>query len=542
MNGLMMPEPLLISRLLWRAETIFADREVVTREEAGYRRATYRELGRRTRQLVAALRDLGIEPGDRVTTIAWNTHHHLEAYFAVPCMGAVLHTGNHRLTTDQLAYTINHARSRVVLVDPDLVGVLEVIADRLHSVRHYVVLGEAPEGSTLPLQPYERLLAEADPETVELTDFDENTAAAMCYTSGTTGDPKGVVYSHRSVVLHTLALSIKGASEVGEHDTVLTVTPMSHANAWGVPYACAMQGAKLVLPGVHPSPENILRIIEDERVTVCLGAVTIGTLLKQAVEAGMKVDLSSLERLWLGGQAPPRALIEWWRDTAAVTVVQGWGLTETSPVLTFSPVSAVQARGGSPEEVLRTQSLQGKPLPLVQLRVIDEDGDPLAWDGESVGEFVVRSPWVASEYLDDARTLDSFHDGWFRTGDVGVIHPDGTVQLKDRTKDMIKSGGEWISSVDLENALTAHPSVVEAVVIAVPDETWGERPLACVRVRRTTDAEDLRAHLAGRFPRYWIPDRFVFVEEIPKTSVGKFDKKLLRAAVRDGGVERLAEL
>lgn len=520
MHGLMMDRPLLIKRLLWRAEHVFGDKQVISRDGSGYHTYTYAELGSRVRRLAGALAALGVAPGDRVATLAWNTHRHLECYFAVPGMGAILHTANHRLSEDQLAYTMDHARDRVVLVEPDLVPLLESIADRLPLVHSYVVLGKVPADTTLsPVFDYEDLLAHA--AAVELPELDEYAAAGLCYTSGTTGDPKGVLYSHRSTVLHTLALCVKGSAEVAEDDTYLVVTPMSHVNAWGTPYACALQGTTLVLPGTHPRPEDLLRIIHDQRPNVMVAAVTVGTMLRDAHNStGRRYHLDSLQRLWLGGQAPPAALTEWWQQNNGTVVVNGWGMTETSPIATFCP----------------DVSSQGKPLPLVEMRITDEAGTELPWDGKSVGELEVRTPWAAREYLDDPRSVDSFREGWLRTGDVSVFTPDGSMALKDRSKDLIKSGGEWISSVDLENALMAHPMVHEAVVIAIPDETWLERPLACVEAQGSVTEEELRNHLQARFAKYWVPEHIVFVRRIPKTSVGKFDKKQLRARYLECGL------
>lgn len=520
MDGLMMDRPLLIKRLLWRAEQVFGDKLVVSREGAGYHQYRYAEFGDRVRRLAGALQALGISHGDRVATLAWNTHRHLECYFAIPGMGAVLHTANHRLSEDQLAYTLNHAGDRVVFVDPDLVPLIESLAGHLHSVRAYVVLGPIPENTSLePVFAYEDLLDVAAP--AELPEFDEETAASLCYTSGTTGDPKGVLYSHRSIVLHTLGLCMKGSAEIAEDDTYLVATPMSHVNAWGTPYACAMQGANLVLPGIHPSSEDLLRTIDEQQPNVLVAAVTVGTLLQHAHEqTGRRYQLDSLRRLWLGGQAPPVALADWWQRTNNTVVVNGWGMTETSPIATFSPDA----------------SSQGKPLPLVEMRITDEDGAELPWDAESVGELEVRSPWVARDYFDDSRSVESFRDGWLHTGDVSVVAPEGSMQLKDRSKDLIKSGGEWISSIDLESALMAHPLVSQAVVIAVPDETWLERPLACVETLGHVAAEELRQHLQIRFAKYWVPDEIVFVSQIPKTSVGKFDKKQIRARYLEYGL------
>lgn len=526
MDGLMMDRPLLIKRLLWRAERIFGDKPVISRERSGYHQYGYAELGARVRRLASALQRLGIARGDRVATLAWNTHRHLECYFGVPGIGAVLHTANHRLSADQLAYTINHAQDRVMFVDPDLVPLLESIAHRLPLVHSYVVLGAVPDETRLsPIFAYEDLLAAADP--VELPEFGEDTAAGLCYTSGTTGDPKGVLYSHRSTVLHALVLCAKGSAEIAEDDTYLVITPMSHVNAWGTPYACALQGTTLILPGSHPSPEDLLRAIHDLRPNVVVAAVTIGTMLRDAhQQTGRRYRIDSLQRLWLGGQATPTALTDWWQRTNRTVVVNGWGMTETSPLATFSPGA----------------STQGKPLPLIEMRITDEDGAELRWDGESVGELEVRAPWVARDYLEDPRSMDSFRDGWLRTGDVSVFAPDGSMRLKDRSKDLIKSGGEWISSVDLENALMAHPMVHEAVVIAIPDDTWLERPLACVETPGAVTVEELRNHLLTRFPKYWVPDQIVFVQRIPKTSVGKFDKKQLRTRYLERGLDGVRTL
>jgi fatty-acyl-CoA synthase len=539
LDGLMMDRQLLIKRLLWRAEHVFGANQVITGTGGGYEVCTYAELAVRVRKLVTALRGLGVRPGDRVLTLAWNSQRHLEAYFAVPGMGAVLHTGNQRLSPVQLAYTINHAGDRVVLVEPDLVPLLESIAARLATVRHVVVLGPIPDGTgLLGMQSYEGLLAVADP-VEELPEFGESTAAAMCYTSGTTGDPKGVLYSHRSTVLHALMLCAAGSVEVAPAERFLLVTPMSHVNGWGMPYACALAGATLILPGTHPGPEDLLQIIHEQRPTTAVAAVTVGTMIRQAWEkAGRTHRLGSLRRLWLGGQAPSAAEISWWAQTCGTRVVNGWGMTEVSPLGTFCSVAA------TPDEladttVLERQARQGRPLPLVEVRIVDEAGSELAWDGQSAGELEVRAPWAAAGYFDQASAADSHRDGWLRTGDVSVIHPDGSMQIKDRTKDLIKSGGEWISSVELENALMGHPAVREAVVVAVADPKWVERPLAYVEAQAEVAADELISYLAERFPRFWLPDRVIFVQQIPKTSVGKFDKKRIRSEWAAGALPEL---
>lgn len=540
MDGLMMDQQLLISRLLWRAERVFGAREVITRTADGYETSTYAEMATRVRKLVGALRDLGVESGDRVLTLAWNSQRHLEAYFAVPGMGAVLHTGNQRLSLDQLSYTINHARDRVVLIEPDLIPLLESIIDRLDTVEHVVVLGPAPVDSALPdVHTYEDLLAATEPVR-ELPEFDENTAAALCYTSGTTGDPKGVLYSHRSTVLHALTLCAAGSAAVSPDERFLLITPMSHVNAWGLPYACALAGAEMILPGTHPGADDLLQLVHDRAPTTAIAAVTVGTMMRQAWErAGRTHRLESLRRLWLGGSAPSAAEVGWWARTCGTEVVNGWGMTETSPMATFCSAAATPDELVEPT-VLERQTRQGLPLPLVEMRIVDEAGSELAWDGQNAGELEVRSPWVAQSYYESTHAAGSHRDGWLRTGDISVVHPDGSMQVKDRRKDLIKSGGEWISSVELENALLGHPAVTDAAVVAVPDPTWVERPLACVVASTEVTAESVLAHLAERFPRFWLPDRVIFLEQIPKTSVGKLDKKQIRADIATGTLEQAA--
>ncbi|MBS4729021.1 long-chain fatty acid--CoA ligase [Mycobacterium sp. SM1] len=533
MQGLMMDRQLLVQRLLWRAEHVFGDKQIIARTGEGLHRYTYAELAARVRRLGQALAALGVRPGDRVGTLAWNTHRHYEAYFTVPCMGAVLHTVNLRLPPEQVAYSINHAGDRVLLLEPDQIPLAEQIAPQLPGVRAYVVLAPGILETRLrPVYAYEELLGAHNGEA-EWPEFDENTAAAMCFTSGTTGDPKAVVYSHRSLVLHTLGLCVHGSIGVREGATFLAITPMFHVHSWGVPYAAALQGATLVLPGPHPQARDYLELIEACRVTHAVGAVTVGALMRDALmSAGRSYDVSSLQVLWLGGQAPPSGLMRWWRDTHGVAIAQGWGMTEASPLVTFTELKE-KHRNLPEDERDAVRATQGLPLPLCEIKVVDEAGREVPWDGASVGEFLLRSPWVAREYFNDPRSSESFRDGWFYTGDVGSIDPDGYVRLTDRAKDLIKSGGEWISSVEVENALMAHPGVVEAAVVAVPDSTWLERPVACVVARAPLTESELRASLADRLPPWWIPDEVLILPEIPKTGVGKFDKKALRARFAD---------
>ncbi|GAA2536048.1 MULTISPECIES: long-chain fatty acid--CoA ligase [Pseudonocardia] len=531
MDGLIMDRPLLMKQLLWRAERVFGDKRIISRTGAGEDLSyTYAEYAVRARKLAQALTALGVQPGDRVGTLAWNTHRHYEAYVGVPCMGAVLHTVNLRLFDEQIAYIINHGDDRVLLIDPDQIPLVERLAPDLPGVQAYVVLaGEVPETTLSPVHSYEELLAAQDGK-LEFPDFPETTASAMCYTSGTTGDPKGVLYSHRSVVLHTLALCLHGSIGVREEAIFLAISPMFHANSWGIPFAAALQGATLVLPGPHPEPKHYLELIDRHEVTHAVGAVTIGVMMRDLLERDdPHYDVSSLEVLWLGGQAPPRGLMKWFADTHGIVVPQGWGMTEASPLVTFTALKS-KYEHVTEDEVYDVRGKQGLPLPLCEVRLVDEGDNDLPWDGKAVGEYHLRSPWMASAYYDDPRSPASYDaQGWFKTGDVGVIDPDGYVQLTDRSKDLIKSGGEWISSVELENSLMAHPAVAEASVVAVPHDKWLERPLACVVTRSPVTPEELTAHLLEHFARWWIPEEFLFVDAIPKTGVGKFDKKVLRA-------------
>ncbi|WP_218589699.1 long-chain fatty acid--CoA ligase [Pseudonocardia oceani] len=540
MDGLIMDRPLLMKQLLWRAERVFGDKRIISRtgdgEDFGY---TYAEYAVRVRKLAQALTALGVRPGDRVGTLAWNTHRHYEAYFGVPCMGAVLHTVNLRLFDEQIAYIINHGGDRVLLIDPDQIPLVERLAPDLPAVQAYVVLAdEVPETTLSPVHSYEELLAAQDGK-LEFPDFPETTASAMCYTSGTTGDPKGVLYSHRSVVLHTLALCLHGSIGVREEAIFLAISPMFHANSWGIPFAAALQGATLVLPGPHPEPKHYLELIDRHEVTHAVGAVTIGVMMRDLLERDdPHYDVSSLEVLWLGGQAPPRGLMKWFADTHGIVVPQGWGMTEASPLVTFTALKSKHDHVAE-DEVYDVRGKQGLPLPLCEVRLVDEGGEDLPWDGKAVGEYHLRSPWMANAYYDDPRGPASYDaQGWFKTGDVGVIDPDGYVQLTDRSKDLIKSGGEWISSVELENSLMAHPAVAEASVVAVPHDKWLERPLACVVTRAPVTSEELTAHLSEHFARWWIPEEFLFVDAIPKTGVGKFDKKVLRARFGDADARR----
>jgi fatty-acyl-CoA synthase len=535
--------PLTIGMIFRHGRMVYGDSEVVTNEGDSSRRASFTEVADRVDQLSAALRRLGVDSGDRVGTFAWNTQEHLEAYFAIPCMGGVLHTLNIRLFPDQLVYIVNHAEDRIVIVDGTLIPVLAKLAPELSSVEHYIVVGDADtaplEGNRAQVLRYDELLAAEQPG-IAYPEIDERAAAAMCYTSGTTGNPKGVVYSHRSTFLHTIGVLQASAVAYTDRDRVLPVVPMFHANAWGTPYAAWMAGADLIMPNRYLQAEPLARLIEQEKPT-CAGAVpTIWTELLRYAEAN-PVDLSSLERVICGGSAVPRSLIEQFEQQFGVRILQGWGMTETSPLAAVSwPPKGVEF--GTTEEMdWRVKS--GRVIAGVELRIVDDDGTVLPWDGDAVGEVEVRRPWITGAYYRDPDP-EKFHEGWLRTGDIASVTPNGYIQITDRVKDVIKSGGEWISSVELEVLLMAHPAVAEAAVIAVPDPRWDERPLACIVRKNNAEvtASELREFLGARIAKWQLPERWSFIDEVPKTSVGKFDKKMLRSRHADGVlvVEELA--
>ncbi len=537
MEGLMMDWPLTLHHFLDRAARLFPRKEIATRTAAGMHRYTYADFHRRVHRLAHALNRLGIGRGDRVATFAWNTYRHLEIYFAAPCMGAVLHTLNIRLAPDQLVYIINHAEDRVIFVDASLVPLLERIRDQIPTVKAFVIMSDTgPVQTTLhPALDYEALLAESPDAPYPWPRLDENTAAGMCYTSGTTGNPKGVVYSHRAIFLHSLALCLADTFGICERDVLMPVVPMFHANAWGLPFAGVMVGAKLVFPGPHLQPRDIAELIQSERVTVTAGVPTIWIGLYALLEREY-YDLSSIRVMPVGGSAMPRALIEAFEKRFGIRIAHAWGMTEMTPLGTVANLKSYM-EGWPEEERFAVRAKQGMPVVGVEIRAVDEQGREVPWDGKTMGELQVRGPWVIRAYYNDPRTAEAFQDGWFRTGDVVTIDPEGYIQIVDRTKDLIKSGGEWISSVDLENALMAHPKVLEAAVIAVPHPKWQERPLAVVvprpEFKEDITKEELLEFLQPRFAKWWLPDDIVFVEAIPKTSVGKFDKKVLREQFRE---------
>jgi fatty-acyl-CoA synthase len=532
MQGLMQDVPLTLPHFFDRAERLFFDKELVTATATGLERTTYGAWAERTRRLGGVLDDLGVSEQGRVATFAWNTARHLELYFAAPCTNRVLHTLNIRLFPEQLVYIANHAEDEVIFVDRSLLGLLWPLLDQLTTVRHLVVMDDgkgevpSPDGGRV-LHDYEDLLTAASP--VDFRVDDERQAASMAYTSGTTGNPKGVVYSHRSTFLHTLGTMVAGGIGVQETDRILPVVPMFHANAWGLAHAGVAAGATLVMPGPDLSPPALANLIEQERVTVAAGVPTIWMGVLPELKGR---DTSSLRAIPCGGSAVPRALSEGYREQTGLPIMQAWGMTETSPIASVGRIKSTLDAVLDDEGRADLRTTVGQPSVCVEARIVRPGStESLPWDGQSSGELQVRGPWIASEYYDDERSPESFtEDGWLKTGDVAVIDTHGYIRLVDRTKDVIKSGGEWISSVDLENELMGHPKVAEAAVIGVAHPKWSERPLACVVVQPGEELtkEEVLAHLEGRVAKWWLPDDVAFVDEIPKTSVGKFSKKDLR--------------
>jgi fatty-acyl-CoA synthase len=501
--------------------------------------ATFAEVSDRVDRLARALGTLGVEPGQRIATFAWNNQRHFELYFAIPCVGAVLHTLNVRLFEEQLTYIVNHAEDRVIFVDDSLVPVLEKLAPTFTTVEHYVVMGDGDTGSLPNVLRYEELLDQAGGGSFDYPPLDERQAAALCYTSGTTGNPKGVLYSHRSISLHSTATMFKDGLGLSRADKVLAVVPMFHANAWGLPHGAALAGADLVLPDRYLGAEPLAGLIQSERPTLMGCVPTIFTDLLRYADEHPEVDLSSLTNATCGGSAVPRQLMKDFEERHQVRIFQAWGMTETSPVATFSR----PPEGERDDAYWDARAKQGRPLPWVELRLVGDDGAEVPWDGSSTGEIEVRGPWVAKAYFRDPDT-EKFDSGWLRTGDIASVDGDAFVQITDRSKDVIKSGGEWISSVELENELMSHPDVLEAAVIAKPDARWAERPLCCVVLREqgAAGAEELVEHLRSRVAKWWLPDEFAFIAEIPKTSVGKFDKKVLRARLAEDQLEGRVQL
>jgi fatty-acyl-CoA synthase len=537
----MMDVPLTVGAIMRYGSTAFGDREVVTYagDDVPARRRTYASVGRRAAQLANALRGLGIDGDQRVGTFMWNNAEHLEVYLAVPSMAAVLHTLNIRLSADQVGYIATHAGDQAVVVDASIAPLFAKVLPHAETVRHVIVSGPGAEeaapslagpGRTVHL--YEELLAAAS-DSFDWPDVDERSAAAMCYTSGTTGLPKGVVYSHRSTYLHSLAPCFGNAFGLSEQDRVLPVVPMFHANAWGLAYAALLAGADLVMPDRFMQPASLIRLMETEKVTLGAGVPTIwaGVLAALRSSGG---DLSSITRLVCGGSALPEAIMQAYETEFGVRMIHAWGMTETSPLGSIANPPA----GVSEEEAWEYRTSQGRLFCTIEGRLTGDSGEVLPSDGKAVGEIEVRGPWVTGSYYRDPAP-EKFHDGWLRTGDVGTLDPAGFIRLTDRAKDVIKSGGEWISSMELENLLMAHPKVAEAAVFGVPDEKWGERPLAAVVLvdGESVTPDDLRGFLASKLPRWQLPERWAFIAEVPKTSVGKFQKTRLRELYAAGSLD-----
>ena len=527
LTGLMMDDyPLSLTAIVERAELLTPGRKVVYRRPDGnVHRTTMGDCARRARRLGSALAELGIGSGDRVGTLMWNQPEHLEAYYGLPAMGAVVHTLNPRLHPDELGFIVADADDRAIIVDETLLGVLDSFRDA-YDFEHVIVVshsGNTPDGAL----DYESLIDGAEP--MQWPAPDERRACAICYTSGTTGRPKGVLYSHRALVLHSFMAALPDQMNISMRDTVLPVVPMFHANAWGIPYTATMAGASLVLPGPHLDAESVLDLLADEKCTLTAGVPTVWMAMLKAIEAEPeRWDLSSLRRLLVGGSAVPKSMIEGYQKHD-LFIVQGWGMTETSPLASTSTVPP-ELDGAPDGEKFEYRARQGTPAPFVDIRARGDDGELIPWDDETMGELEVRGPWVAAAYFQGSGAEKFTDDGWFQTGDVVKIDQRGCIKITDRSKDLVKSGGEWISSVDMENLLMGHPAVAEAAVIAVPDEKWDERPMAVVVLKDGAEAtpDDLRQHLSSNFAKWQLPERVEFIDEIPRTATGKFKKTALR--------------
>ena len=538
----MMDYPLLIRSMLERGRLVAADQEIVSRDFRGVMRYTVREMYERVCQLAHALDRLGIESNEHIGSFAWNNHRHLELYFAVPCSQRVLHTINIRLFAEQLVYIINHAEDRIIFIDEDLLPLMESIADKLPLVERFIIMTDAQEMPATTLKNatlYEELIR-GEMTEYAFPDFDEWTTALLGYTSATTGMPKGVEYSHRGLFLHCM-MALVGELGVRESDVSMPIVPMFHVNAWGRPFADTWIGAKQVYPGSRPTAKDFCELIDHERVTYSAGVPTVWMGILQHLKSNPGAyDVSSVRCLLSGGSALPQSLVEAYEKELGIPMYQGYGQTETSPITFISyPKKKHQNLQGA--ERYRIRAKTGHIVPGLEMRLVDPDGNPVPYDGKSMGELLLRGPWVLrSYYKDPEKSREAFLNGWFRTGDIATMDSEGYLQVVDRTRDLIKSGGEWISSVDLENVVMGHPEVLEAAVIAVPHERWQERPIVCVVLRPEAvdrvSKEDILQYFEGRVAKWWIPDEVIFVSEIPKTSVGKFSKKTLREQYQSGSL------
>ncbi|WP_284035799.1 long-chain fatty acid--CoA ligase [Neobacillus sp. 114] len=529
----MMETRLTIDKLLYRAEKYFPTKEVISRTENGMIRLTYEEFAKRTRSLASALQTLGVKRGDRVGTFAWNDHRHLEAYFAIPSMGAVLHTINIRLSSEHLAYIINNAEDKILLVDKGLYPLIENIIDKIPTVKAIIIMSEEaelPRTEEKHLYNYELLIATGDNSFLFPDDIGENEAAGLCYTSATTGNPKGVLSTHRSIVLHSMMLGLTDTMGLSEEDRAMHVVPMFHVNAWGFPFASVWFGTTQILPGPNFTSQTLLELIESERVTITAGVPTVWIGVLNELNR-RSYDLSSLRYILCGGSAASKGLISSFMEKYNVPIMHAYGMTETGPVATVSKLKSYH-QNLSGEEKINQLTKQGIPVPLIDVNVINESGE-VKMDGEEMGEVLFSGPWITDHYYKKPeQTAEAIKEGWLYSGDIATIDEAGYIKIVDRTKDLIKSGGEWISSVQLENALMTHEAVFEAAVIAIPHPKWQERPVAFVvlhdNYKDKVTRDELLAYLAPQFAKWWLPDDILFIQEVPKTGVGKFLKRKLR--------------
>lgn len=540
-HDMMMNHPLLIKTMLERSRKLFPKKEVFSRCLDKDYHFTYGELHPRIRKLANVLESLGIKRGDKVGTFAWNNHRHLELYFAITCYGAVLHTLNLRLFPEHLIHVINHAEDKVIFVDEDLIPVLERVKDQLTTVEKYIILSdkeELPPTTLSPVLHYEKLLDEASDSFEFPDDLDENAPAAMCYTTATTGLPKGVVYTQRSIYLHSLALALPDTLGISERDVLMPVVPMFHVLAWGLPFAATWLGTKLVMPGRVLTPQALCSLMEQEKVTISAGVPTIWMGIFQYLEAGAKHDLSSIRYLVNGGSAISANMIKLFEKKYGINILHAYGMTETSPVVLSSQLKSYMYNWDEDSQYA-IRAKQGLLVPGLEMKIVDDTGKEVEWNGKAMGELCVKGPWITGAYYKEPeRSKENIRDGWLHTNDIVTIDEEGYILIQDRAKDLIKSGGEWISSVDLENNIMSHPAVAEAAVIAMPDPKWQERPMACVVLKESEKGkvteEDILKFLEDKVAKWWLPDKVLFIDEIPKTSVGKFNKKALREQYTTG--------